>query len=363
MTRFSFSWSLNGIPDVQIQPYENALISPAEARAFKDLGFDACRLDDSAVIAYPEEGDYQFWRATKPNVSTLIHAGIEPNVNTIWCPWTMAQGLNTFYPYTGGSSVRIKENYVNGQLIPGRQPFKFADHRPWVAHPPKMTGWFEYGAALATAISKWVRTYIWFNEPGGNTYWPAINDQAHIAEAVTEWCAQAAQYFRGILSVQPDARFAVCEADGEDILGRIINEFKKPIYADIRPRIFAYTHHPYSWGTFPEDSYKRYNAFERVLDAVGDPDVERWANEITDEGTGRMPEWLRVVLAFARPPDLINIAMRGDLVQPTEKEKRCGTCHQPWQAAREYAPTPLGLEVAAVIAEHKAELRRRAVKS
>jgi hypothetical protein len=151
---------------------------------------------------------------------------------------------------------------------------------------------------------------------GGDFYNPLVHTEGRWNEAYARmWFEGAYPYFKGILSVNPKARFTLPDADGEDALRRGIEFSRRD--EQINAATLAYTYHPYAWRSrddsidFPEDSYDRIAAFRAIIKQYGDPSKEEWMSEIGDGGTGRIIEWTeKVLFDLGTPPANINFADR-----------------------------------------------------
>lgn len=293
-------------------------IPPAEAKALHDdIGMTHCRLIDSAVLSHPEEGIWRFLHShLQENIKILRDCGIAVNLGTMWCPAHMAEGMTTYYPYTQGATCWNMDE--RGFAYPATDPRHgqhFADHRPWVANPPRMSGWYEYGQRLEEALGQWLQSRAWGNELGGDFYNPLVHYEGRWDEAYSRmWYEGAYPFFQGVLSVNPNAFLSGPDADGSDALRRNLI-LGQHAYG-------AGTIHPYAWGPFPQNSFERITDFRAVFDAYGHPGMEEWWTECGDNGTGLGGEWLETVLASARVPRLITWGNRDQMFAESDGERR-----------------------------------------
>jgi hypothetical protein len=341
-----------------------------EAKAFADLGMTNVRLTDSAVLSHPEEGIWRFLHShLQDNIKIMLDCGIKVDLGTGGCPAHMAFGQTTYYPLTAGPTCwNLDERGVaypaidpaTGQPDP-RHGQHFADHRPWVIDPPHMTGWYEYGQRLADALGPYVNSHAWGNELGGDFYNPLVHTESRWDEAYARmWYEGAAPFFRGILSVNPDAFLTAPDADGDDSYRRGLNFIAE--FLTYRRAIRAASLHPYAWpggvgGTavFPDDSIRRIkDEFRPMFDLYGDPSLQEWWSECGDDGTGLGPQWLRTVLSWERRPNLITWGNRDQFFVVADRDERA--------RKNDYTLSVFGEEYADVIRNHRADMRRRAVQ-
>lgn len=331
-------------------------IPPAEARALSDLGMTHCRLIDSAVLSHPEEGIWRFLRShLQENIKILIDCGLSINLGTMWCPAHMAEGMTTFYPYTQGATCWNMDDH--GNAYPATDPRHgqhFADHRPWVANPPHMSGWYEYGQRLEEALGPYLKSRAWGNELGGDFYNPMVHYPDRWDEAYRRmWYEGAYPFFQGILSVNPNAFLSGPDADGSDALRRGLQFGGQHGYG-------AASFHPYAWGPFPDDATRRIDEeFRPVLDAYGSEATQEWWTECGDNGTGRGVEWVEAMLARERRPHLITWGNRDQFFAEGDGGKRA--------ASGDYTLSAFGEKFKSVIAAHQQaaakEQRRRRVET
>jgi len=202
--------------------------------------------------------------------------------NLMWAPQYASNHAPAYLPYTRGCSAWVDPR-------DGSKGIRFADEHPYCSRPPHIDpiAVHQFGAALANRYGADISWYAAWNEPGQHIYWPAIGlDRWDIAVArlldeVT------IPFTNGVRSVRPDAEFVGPEADHEAVIRETLKQ-----ESDRGLHLFdMITFHPYSWGQFPVDSYKR------IDDAFVPAATERrngrplWYSEVGDDGTGRIVEW------------------------------------------------------------------------
>src|SRR6185436_5165265 len=150
----------------------------------------------------------------------------------------------------------------------------------------------EFGAALAARYGDRITWYAAWNEPGMDLYWPAIKMEdpdvaiGRLLDEVT------IPFTEGVRSMRPEAQFVGPEADGHGILDEALRqEGARNLHL-----FDAISFHPYSWGTFPEDSYKRIDQEFMPVSMEHRSGRPIWFSESGDDGTGRIVEWTRSVL-------------------------------------------------------------------
>lgn len=242
----------------------------------------------------PEPGKFDF---SKPDadIAAIRAAGMQVYANILWAPPHAAQGQKTYLPYNDGCTKFVDPD-------DGRKGITFANERPFCSKPAHIDAAAarDFGVALATRYGDVVSSFAAWNEPGGQFYWPAWTTDGPEAGITRLLGEVVVPFTEGVRSVKPDARFVGPEADSEGVLDQVLKQ-----EADRGSHLFdSITFHPYSWGTFPEDSYKRIDElFLPVANARGNGRPVCFS-EVGDDGTGRIVEWTENVLS--RRPALIN---------------------------------------------------------
>jgi len=227
------------------------------------------------------------WSKVDADVAAIRGAGMKVFANLLWAPPHAAGGKKTYLPYTRGCSAW-------NDPLDGSKGIRFASEHDFCTTPahidPDVVRTF--GAALATRHGDDISWYAAWNEPGGDLYWPAIRSdtrQVAIARLLDE---VTIPFTEGVRSVVPGAQFVGPEADGDGVLDEALKQ-----EADRGLKLFdAITFHPYSWGTFPDDSFKRIE--NEFMPAIAPHRHGRpvWYSEVGDDGTGRIVEWTENVI-------------------------------------------------------------------
>jgi len=267
--------------------WESFTVAPrAGMQKLAEMGFSFVRLwvfwDSTQPAA-----DVLNWDKVDADIDAIRAAGLKVFANLLWAPKHAAQGQETYLPYTRGCTAWINPMH-------GEDGIRFASEREFCIHPPHIDADAAraFGAALATRHGNDITWYAAWNEPGGDLYWPAIrseNRDVAIGRLLDE---VTIPFTEGVRSVRPDAQFVGPEADGEGVLDEALAQ-----EAARGLRLFdAITFHPYSWGTFPEDSYKRIETEFMPATTAHRGNRPIWYSETGDDNTGRIVEWTENVV-------------------------------------------------------------------
>jgi hypothetical protein len=254
---------------------------PAGMQKLAEMGFSFVRLwifwDSTQPAA-----DQLNWTKVDADIAAIRGTGMKVFANLLWAPKHACGGLPTYLPYTNGCTEW-------NDPLDGSKGIRFAHERPFCTNPPHIDAVRarEFGAALATRHGNDITWFAAWNEPGGDLYWPAIrtdNRDVAIGRLLDE---VTIPFTEGVRSVKPDAQFVGPEADGEGVLDEALQQ---EAARDLK--LFdAITFHPYSWGTFPEDSYKRIDNEFMPATLAHRNRRPVWYSEVGDDGTGRIVEW------------------------------------------------------------------------
>lgn len=266
--------------------WENFNHAPAAGmKALADIGFSFVRCWIFWNSANPKPGVFD-WSKVDADIAAIRGAGLKVYANMLWAPEWAAEGQKTYLPYNDGCTEWVDPN-------DGSKGIKFAESRPYCTKPAHIdpNAVREFARALAERHGDAISWYSAWNEPGGEFYWPAWRSDGP-EEGIRRLREEVLLPFtEGIFAARPAAEFAGPEADAEGVLDQVLQQERKGI-----PLFDAISIHPYSWGKFPEDSYKRLDdLFMPIANArrFGRP---IWLSEIGDDGTGRIIEWTREVI-------------------------------------------------------------------
>ena len=256
----------------------------AGMQALADMGLSFIRLWIFWNSANPEPDLYD-WSKVDADIDAIRGAGMKVYANLLWAPRHASGGWPTYLPYTEGCTAWNDPS-------DGSKGIRFAEERAYCTAPahidPAATR--KFGAALAARHGADISWYAAWNEPQGKVYWPPIHGEWDVA--ITRLLDEVTVPFtEGVRSVVPDAVFVGPEADHERVIASLLEQ-----EATRGLHLFdAITFHPYSWGKFPKDSYKRMD--ELFVPAASKHRNGRplWCSEIGDDGTGRIVEWANSV--------------------------------------------------------------------
>jgi hypothetical protein len=224
------------------------------------------------------------WSKVDADIAAIRGTGMKVFANLLWAPKHACGGLPTYLPYTNGCT-----SWVDDQ--DGSKGIRFSLEKAFCTNPAHIDAdkARAFGAALATRHGDDITWFAAWNEPGGDLYWPAIrfqNRDVAIGRLLDE---VTIPFTEGVRSVKPDAQFVGPEADGEGVLSEVLQQ-----EAARELKLFdVVTFHPYSWGKFPEDSFKRIDTEFMPATVAHRNRRPVWYSEVGDDGTGRIVEWTR----------------------------------------------------------------------
>lgn len=264
-------------------------------RALASIGFSFVRLWIFWDSTNPEPGVYD-WSKVDADIAAITGAGLKVYANLLWAPKWASQGQPTYLPYTAGCSAWNDPN-------DGSKGIRFADEYPYCSNAAHITAQNvrDFGVALAARHGDKIWCYASWNEPGGPMYWPCIKNVS-LEEGIKRLQEEVTIPFTdGIRSVQKNAKFAGIEADGASVLDESLRQ-----ESDRGLHLFdSISFHPYSWGVFPQDSYKRIDTEFMPATTAHRNGRPIWYSEIGDDGTGKLMEWTQTVVS-TRDVALIN---------------------------------------------------------
>lgn len=241
--------------------------------------------------------------ATLDNDLPRLHAaGLSTTLNWVWFPAWMCGGSIAYQRYETGW-WRITATDASG-----RPTAVEYDNHGGIDPGHVSAQWVEACATwLAMRYGDFVDFWAIGNEPGGG-YWPPIKANLNTTHDGPDYDAAVWRYFdevfdpfvNGVRQVEPSAKFTGPEADGADILRRIVETESKSIISTAND-LSRLTMHPYALppSTWPQGSYDLIAEFNRVL---GDDSRPRDWSEISSCGQGDMAPWLEEVLAGKHGP-------------------------------------------------------------
>lgn len=258
----------------------------AGMHALAGMGFSFIRMWIFWDTANPEPEKYD-WSKVEADIQAIRAAGMRVYVNLLWAPPHAANHASTYLPYTRGCAAWNDPH-------DGSKGIRFASELAYCSTPAHIdpVAVRRFGEALAKRHGKDISWYSAWNEPGQDLYWPAIRSEewnVALGRLVEEVIIP---FTDGVRSVRPDAQFVGPEADHEAVIEEVLkqeNERGLHLFDTI-------TFHPYSWGKFPADSYKRIDEGfvpKATIHRNGRP---LWYSEIGDDGTGQIVEWTKNVL-------------------------------------------------------------------
>lgn len=275
--------------------WENFGNAPADGmKALAGMNLSFIRVFVMWHLTNPSPGQYD-WTKIDADIAAVRGAGLQVYANILWAPTFASQNQPTYLPYTQGCAEWVDPN-------DGSKGIKFASDKSYCVTPAHIdpSAIQDFGAQLAKRYGSEITWYSHWNEPGGSFYWPAVQQdgmETGIQRLVNEVLIP---FTNGVRSVTPNAQIVGCEADSGGVLDQALTQEQNG-----KLQLFdAITFHPYSWGVFPDDSYKRIdNEFMPAANARrnGRP---IYYSEIGDDGTGKIVEWTQNV-ALSRDVSLI----------------------------------------------------------
>ncbi len=265
------------------ESFDKAPVAGMHALAGMGLSFIRMWVFWDTANPAPETYD---WSKVDADIQAIRAAGMKVYADLLWAPPHAANNATTYLPYTRGCAAW-------NDPADGSKGIRFAKELPHCSTPAHIDAMAvrRFGEALATRHGDDISWYSAWNEPGQDLYWPAIRTQewnvalARLLEEVT------IPFTDGVRSVRPNAQFVGPEADHEAVIEEVLKQ-----ESDRDLHLFdVITFHPYSWGQFPADSYKRIDEgfFPKATEKRNGRPL--WYSEIGDDGTGRIVEWTQSV--------------------------------------------------------------------
>lgn len=236
--------------------------TPARFAAWEQLGISRVRfgVDGSVVFANGKvnaDGSVDVqpdYAPVDPQIVALRAAGLEINWNLVWLPGWATNGIPAYQRYETGW----------WDIITGARATDVRYNHPGI-DPPHVNP--NAIRALATSMAvRWGEpedTWTFGNEPGSGYWPPSQGDDASKSAAADRFVDEGVLPFHeGVRDVIPLARFVGPEADGADILRRVLQCIKDrgvAPYDEIAVHPYG---DPAKW---PDDSYFLLSEYWRVM--------------------------------------------------------------------------------------------------
>lgn len=263
--------------------------SKHDMKLLKDMGIDFIRLSVNADHLMTAPGIYD-WRRVDASMNAVVDAGLKVYWNWTWLPAFASGGVPAYREYWNGCAVPTPVQ--PGDWTGRNWRYATREEKPY-CYPPNIPHidaqyvyWLGFDAAkrYRTAVEWWGA----WNEPGGPWYWPPIVEPPYEEGVNRLFDEVVVPFTHGVRDALGAVKFIGPEADGEDIFRRCLEKDTLVNVYDI------VSFHPYSWGTFPEDSYTRTRKFVDIAKSLTPKEI--WTTEVTDETTGRIVEWTAEML-------------------------------------------------------------------
>ena len=250
-------------------------------KALAGMGLSFIRVWIFWDSAEPNPADFK-WSKVEADIQAIRGAGMKVYANLLWAPTHASNQAPTYLPYTRGCTAWVDPR-------DGSKGIRFAAEHPYCSVPEHIdpAAAHRFGAALASKFGDEISWYSAWNEPGQSFYWPAIlfdHWDVAIARLLDEVIIP---FTNGVRSVKPNATFVGPEADHEAVIRETLKQ-----ESERGLKLFdVVTFHPYAWGPFPSNSYRRID--EGFVPAAAQHRNGRklWYSETGDDGTGKIVEW------------------------------------------------------------------------